>query len=74
MEKHSLDVLNLSELHSLFVMLGDGLVDGRTTVFIFAQASGQYGHEKWKALKAERIESLIKIEKAIANKASEYDF
>lgn len=73
--KKDLSELSLTDLKSLYDLLTEGFVDGHSTQRIAIEAEGfQYGHEKWKERKKIRSKQLRKIEKAIQEKASEYDF
>jgi len=73
--KRNLRELSLTDLKSLYELLTEGFVDGRSTQRISIEAEGfQYGHEKWKERKEIRSKQLRNIEKAIQEKASEYDF
>ena len=73
--KKDLSELSLTDLKSLYELLTDGFVDGHSTQRISIEAEGfQYGHEKWKERKEIRSKQLRNIEKAIQEKASEYDF
>jgi hypothetical protein len=73
--KKNLNELSLTDLKTLRDLLKDGVVDGYSSQIIAVEAEGyQFGHEKWKERKDKRSEQLKKIDKAIREKANEYDF
>lgn len=74
-KKTNLNDLNLNELHSLYDLLDDGIVDGnRTSKIRIESKSFQYEYEVWEKKYEKRMKSLEKIKSVIREKISNIDY